>query len=195
VEEHLSGDARKAPLPQDLTLYQDVRWAKNEAEGFCYVVAEVQLKNRLHKRIIAADPAHQETDGKPLLYADSYLAGEEPETFIYARHICSPGSFFQKLNSFVESILAEYPELRNRKYPLMLSLKGRARIGELAMPYKIEEKIIQHTEFFRLDLPFGATTVEFLNGSITAENQQDRLVAGGVLPQQLEAPLAGFGLY
>jgi hypothetical protein len=152
----------------------------------------VELKNRLHRRILAADAKFPQTFGKPLLYADTYPTNDEPETYVYARHICSPQLFFDKLNLFLASITDDNPELRNRNYPLLLAIKGKSRIGELPIPYKIQAKTVQHASFFRLDLPFGAMTVEFSKVQREAHDQLPALYLSRKLPQQLEAPLVGF---
>jgi hypothetical protein len=173
---------------EDLSSYRDVRWTHNSAEGFRYAIAEVPLKNRIHRRAIAFDQSHSSTYGRCLLYSDSYLGGEQSETFVYARHKCSPRQFFEKLNVFLDAIVNENPELRGRKYPMLSSIGGKARIAESPIPVTVDLEIVDSITFFRLDLPFGANTVEFTINPVAFNNIQ----GDSLLPRQVDTPLAGF---
>jgi hypothetical protein len=93
---------------------------------------------------------------------------------------------------FSRSFFAENPELRNRKYPLLLSTNDRANVEESPIPYEVPQEALHTVIFFRLDLPFGATTIEFSKSIDEADGQLERLSANGEMPQRLEAPLAAF---
>jgi hypothetical protein len=190
--EEFPSHAKKQFLTVLRAPYTHVSFTRSLVENFSYVTAEVQLKNRLHRRILAADPEYKSTYGKPLFYADSYLSGDDPETFIYARHTCLPAAFFEQLSHFLTGIAAENPELRGKNYPLLLANGNDSRIEEVPIPFEIKEAAVQQVSFSRLDLPIGAMTIEFLEEKREGQDQLTSLSSSGELPQQLDAPLVGF---
>jgi hypothetical protein len=172
--------------------YEKATWINGVVDGFQYVVAETTVGRRQHRRVLGASKGVPGCYGKPLLYVDSYEIGSERESFVYTRHTCVPEEFFKRFNLFLEVLFEEAPELRGRKFPVFLAINGKARMGEIPVPYTPDLKAIRRATFFRLDLPFGASTVEFGKPRISGGRELDELWEGHELSRGLESPLAGF---
>jgi hypothetical protein len=153
-----------------------------------YLCAEVSVAGRHHKRVIAAQTGQVECDGRVILYSDTYTASSEPQTFVYARHNCTPVGFFCKLNEFLSATIEDNSELRDREFPVLLSTNGKALIFAMPIPYSPSADVLEGTTFFRLDLPFGPITIEFGETRIPAGNQVVDMGRDG-LTKELDGPL------
>ncbi len=179
--------------PSSDTYYTGVSWSTGHIADFSYLIAETEAGKRQHRRVIGDSANIPDWSGRPILYVDTYDSGDEPEVFAYARHALSAVSFFAKLNEFLEVLVQENSELRNTSFPFLLAINGRARVGEATLPFQVDWKNIARTTFFRLDLPFGAFTVEFVQEKLVAPGVNFRvLVKGGMLSRMIETPLVGF---
>ena len=173
-------------------VYSRVGFTQRLIKHILVYTAEVSLVGRTHRRVILAvsgDVAHQ---GKPLLYSDVYAGSgkSDPETFVYARHKSSSLDFFAELNGFLEGVVMDNPELRKRKFPVLLSLGRNTTKGELEIPFVLNKDMLKKASFFRLDLPFGAVTAEFGDPVCESGNQLDRMKDGQLIAG-LESPLIG----
>lgn len=173
-------------------VYRGVTFSRRTVGHFLIYTAEVILVGRTHRRAILALSSDPRLSGKPLFYADAYVASRqrEPETFAYARHGCDNLSFFRKLNAFLEELVSEYPEFRGRKFPTLLSLGDVSGHKELSIPFVLNDSVLKDATFLRLDLPFGALTVEFGKQAPEEGNQLEHMPLKE-LTSHLESPLIG----
>jgi hypothetical protein len=188
----MSEEIVSARLDSPSTAYDGVTFSHRTVNHFLIYTAEAALVGRTHRRAILALSGDTRHLGKPLFYGDAYVASgqREPETFVYARHRCDNWNFFIELNGFLEKMVSEYPEFRRRKFPAMLCLGDRSGSRELPIPFVLNKQMLEEATFFRLDLPFGALTVEF-GRQVPEEGNQLENMRLKQLTSRLESPLLG----
>lgn len=157
-------------------------------DNVSYVLLETQLmKNRQHRRMIGSDPSQGALYGRPLLYADLYSLVNQRE-YVYCGHRTDPGGFFVALDRFLGEQLNEFPELRNRRFRVVLSGVGEFVEHELTPPFSRSLPIDPNLLFARCYFPFGDVAISFGTPTIS---QEFTCLKSGFLCSTLESPLVG----
>jgi hypothetical protein len=158
--------------------------------GLLIRTAEVDFGKRRHQRIVGADPESPETLGKTLVYSDFYTGSDET-LYLYARHTADQQTFFPELNVFFQDLLDDgYRELSRVPFPVVFNLDGVPIQIDRVVPLTLSSKEMKQTKFFRMDLPFGAMSIEFGREVSSNLNELD-IIDSGELVRAVSGPLIG----
>jgi hypothetical protein len=135
-----------------------------------YVTAEaLDIGGRQHQRIIANAPRNTAIHGKPLFYADTYLAKDDLTVFEYARHKSHPQFFFEAFSKFYDEIAKDY-ELAGKQFQLVLNRNGVLTEDSVRFPFD-SQSYVKGLKFCRISLPIGDIAIEFSSRICEAGNQ------------------------
>jgi hypothetical protein len=158
-----------------------------------YVTAEARaVGGRQHRRIIANSPLKPVLHGKPLFYADTYLAKDQPTIYAYARHKSEPRFFFEVLSRFYDEVADDY-ELGGKEFRLVLNRDGELSEGSVRFPFASWSDL-KGLKFCRIFLPVGDIAIEFSSIASKAGDQLEGCVKRKELTKTLERPLIGCDL-
>jgi hypothetical protein len=174
--------------------YQRVRFQKEDAEGYPYLTAEsgpLQEDDvkREHLRIIGDKQAG--VAGHPIVYSDSYSSTRPDETYIYARHRVDQAKFLASLDTFLEQLKSELPEIAGGPFRCVVGREGELQERQISLPFSRSADLnLNAIDFLRLSVPFGDMSVEFAKAKV--HDDQLKLAEQNALPMKIESPLFGF---
>jgi hypothetical protein len=171
-----------------------VRLDTREIGDFSYITAEIgSLRQsgvtRDHTRLIGK--GKRGVTGHPLVYSDSY-SGSREDVYVYARHRLTQKEFFSRLDLFLETTLADFPELTGKPLLFSFQVNGEFVESELFQPLIDNLEIPpEQIDFARLSINIGDIAVEF-NSTPVVLSDETAFTQKGVLRRKLESPLFGF---
>jgi hypothetical protein len=171
--------------------YPSVRWSTGSENGISFYIVEPGPANgRQHRRMIGVGHGNPLV-GRPIAYSDTYLR-ESERTYLYARHSAEPSEFFRVLDYFLLQQQDEFPELRGRRFHLLLNNGGAPSEVTSQLPFSTAVSL-EGLQFVRVYLPFGDVAIEF-GESTTTGDELELIRSAHALTCKLESPLIGCDL-
>jgi len=186
-------EEQASPLEPELFA---VKMVNEEIGGYLFLRAEAEISKgpsvpRTHRRVFVRTPGNQETDGRAILYSDTYHYPDEPTTNVYISHKVDINRFFGELDQFIFEHRGDFPELFRQEFNVWVNLEGEIVSLKAAIPFSKNIPRGENVHFVRISIPFGDISVAFTPQSI------NRLSDPNKLPVEMQAtifdsPLFGF---
>jgi hypothetical protein len=174
----------------------EIRVRREELGGYSFLhlesdIAKASPVPRIHRRVLLRTPDVKQTDGRAILYSDTYLYEDEPKTYVYINHKVKLPQFFRGLDDFFSERRADFPELYWREFSMWANWHGEMKSLTTRLPFSENAPLDESIRFARIAIPFGDISIDFANRPVS------RLADLNNLPVEMQttvfdSPLFGF---